>query len=237
MLPVTLLLGLLLIFAVAAACDGDGAQSPERAECEDAGGIWHDHTFTPRDSECHLDKSTGAPTGKAVCEEAGGTWHDHTFTPRDPECHLADEPEPTEPTPTQGLPESTAAECAYLETLVGQSEDLGDALGRIGELASNPQFFSDEWILDMALQMVIIQITYDEASALDPPGSLQQVHDAYLGGLSRFNGATTLFTEGIDNLDPEPILEASDLMLQGSEDIGRATELIGEFVATRSGSC
>lgn len=99
-LPVTLLLGLLmLIFAVAAACDGDGdgARSPERAECEDAGGIWHDHTFSPRDSECHLDKSTGAPTGKAVCEDAGGTWHDHHLSPRDPECHPASPtPEPTD---------------------------------------------------------------------------------------------------------------------------------------------
>lgn len=145
-------------------------------------------------------------------------------------------PEPTAP-PTQGLPELTAAECTYLGTVTGQSEDLGDALGQIGELAGNPLLFSDDWILNMSLQLAIIRVTYDTASALDPPASLQQVHEAYLEGLSNYNDATFLIVEGIDSLDANPLLEGIDLMLEGTEDISRTTALIEEFGVTRSGSC
>lgn len=164
-----------------------------------------------------------------------------TETPR-----LTETPKPTEtsePTETpkpitpQGPPELTTAECAYLETLTRQSEDLGDALARFGELFSAPQLFSDVWTLSVAVQLVIIQVTYNEASALDPPASLQAVHTAYMSGMSKLNDATFLIAEGIGNLDPDQLLEAADLMMEGTEDIGRTTELILEFGATRSGSC
>ena len=125
-LPVTLLLGLLMAFSVAAACEGDGDgkqvigqqtdaaaadtgdQEPaepeatntptDQEECEEAGGRWHKHYFTPRDAECHVDKSTSAPSEQEECEEAGGKWHNHNFSFRGGECHPATPtPEPTNP--------------------------------------------------------------------------------------------------------------------------------------------
>ena len=144
--------------------------------------------------------------------------------------------QPTDPS-TQGLPEFTAAECAYLESVRGQSEDLSDAFRQIGELAGNPRLFSDDWILNMAVQLAIIQVLYNEASALNPPPSLQPVQEAYFEGLSKANDATFLVAEGIDHLDTQPFLEATGLMEDVTVDIGRATRLILEFQTTRSGSC
>ena len=86
MLPVTLLLGLLLAFSVAAACEenGDGEQvaaQPTEAAAVDTG-----------DQEPAEPEPTDTPE-QEECEEAGGRWHNHYFSLSDAECH------PTEPKP------------------------------------------------------------------------------------------------------------------------------------------
>lgn len=157
--------------------------------------------------------------------------------PTQPPTQAPTEPATEVPSPTTELPEFTAAECLYMLTVQEQTGVFSEALTEVSELLSEPEFLSDEWIFGVAAQLAAIRVTYDDASALDPPTSLRQVHEAYIEGLSKLNDATFLIAEGIDNLDPEPLLEATDLMLEGTQDIGRTTALIEVFGTTRFGSC
>jgi hypothetical protein len=145
-------------------------------------------------------------------------------------------PEPT-PTPEPSMPEVTAEECRYLNELVEQLTAVGDAFGNIGELSGRPDFLSDDWILEMVVQFVIIQLTEEAALALDPPASLDHIHTEWLSIMDTSVQATELLTGGIDELDTSKIDAATRLI----EDVGvqtqEATLLLSEFTASRSGQC
>ena len=151
-------------------------------------------------------------------------------------------PEPTlspelTPTAEPTLPPFTAAECQYVGEVGEQATDLGNAFSNIGEIAVRDDFLSDEWIFDMALQFVIIQLTQDAALALDPPASLDDIHTKWLSILDTAVQATELMTEGIDELDASKIDAASELILDVTDETLEVTPLIVEFGASRSGEC
>ncbi len=145
-------------------------------------------------------------------------------------------PEPT-PTPEPSMPEVTAAECQYLGDLVEQLTDVGDAFSNIGELSGRSDLFSDDWILEMALQFVIIQLTEEAALALDPPASLDHIHTEWLSIMDTSVQATELMTEGIDELDASKIDAATGLIKDVGMQTQEATFLLAEFTASRSGQC
>lgn len=146
--------------------------------------------------------------------------------------------EPTQPPePTQGLPELTTAECTYLNTFGDQLETIGSAMAEFGDLFAAPELFSDEWIIDVAIQLAILRLAYDDATALDPPQSLAAVHGSYISAITKLNDATFLIAEGIDNIDADSINEAANLMVEATTDINTGTDQIVGFAATRSGSC
>ncbi len=155
-----------------------------------------------------------------------------------PEPTPTPEPEPTPtPEPTPSIPEFTAAECQYLSEVLEQATDVGNAFSDAGEIAVRNDFLSDEWIFDMALQFVIIQLTQEAALALDPPASLDDIHTKWLSILDTAVRATELMTEGIDELDASKIDAASELILDVTLETLDLTPLIVEFGASRSGSC
>ena len=84
---------------------------------------------------------------------------------------VGETPEPTVEIPIEEptLPAVTAAECQYLNELGEQLIDVGEAFSNIGELSGRSDLLSDDWILEMAIQFVVIQLTEEAALAVDPP--------------------------------------------------------------------
>ena len=151
-------------------------------------------------------------------------------------------PQPTpspEPTPTTepSKPEFTTAECQYLTAVTEQANTIGTAFGYIGEIAGRDDMLSDEWKLDMAVQFVIIQLTEEEALALDAPASLGHIHTGWLSILDTAVGATELMTEGIDEMDASKIDAAAELLSEVIAEVPELTPMIEEFGASRSGQC
>ena len=131
-------------------------------------------------------------------------------------------PEPTEP-PIQGPFELTSAECEYLAELLPLHFDGTNALTELLELFAETRLSSDAWALSVTVRLAIISVTYERVSALDPPASLQVVHDEmYLEGLSNLNDATFLIVDGVGFRDTNLLRDATDLLLEGGEDISQA---------------
>ena len=145
---------------------------------------------------------------------------------------LPPEPIPTpEPVPTE-QPALTSAERAYASAIVEQADTIGKALSELGELLQNPQIGNDEWTLQVATQIVIIRGVYDEAMELTPPTSMAEIHLKYTQALKHFNDSTYLLTQGIDELDPSLLEEATTEMEIGTQLINEATQLTLEFNET-----
>ena len=133
---------------------------------------------------------------------------------------------PTEPT----KPSLTSAEQAYMTYIEGHANAMSYALGELGRLLQDSQIFDDEWIIEAATYMALIQFGYEEAQAADCPSSMLHIHSKYVQGLSHFNTAMDLLAEGIDYLDMDSLERAITEMDIGTGLIEEATQLTTEFI-------
>jgi hypothetical protein len=137
-------------------------------------------------------------------------------------------PTPVPPTPTPE-PALTAEEEAYIEAVVAQSEVMAESLTRLGELLQEPQFFNETWEINVAVELVLIRMVYEETTELHVPPKFAEVHDLYLQGMSLFNEMTYDLAYGIDYLDAGRIEVASQKMIEGTGYIIQATEKLDEL--------
>ncbi len=119
------------------------------------------------------------------------------------------------PMPTVECP--TAQEALYFAELADILDAMGSASLELGPLfvqaSDNPLlFFDDDWIAAIAIQLALLQIGSDTVVGLDAPDSVSSVHNIALLMAELVAIATDKYAEGIDNLDPDAILEANDYM-------------------------
>jgi hypothetical protein len=81
---------------------------------------------------------------------------------------------------TDTSPLTTSSESEYIGKLNVNSSSIGEALIKLGELLQNYEPDSDEWTLQTAGQIVIIQNSYKEAKEFNPPASMIEIHDKYI---------------------------------------------------------
>ena len=136
-------------------------------------------------------------------------------------------------TPTR-LPSLTASEQNYSTTIVDHSSTVGEALTKLGDLMGEPQIGNDEWTLDVATQLVIIQLGYDETLEMEPPSSMADIHYHYTQAMWHYDRATDLIAEGIDTMNVDLINQAGSEMEAGTEYINEATRLLSDFKAAHS---
>jgi len=135
---------------------------------------------------------------------------------------------PATTTPTQS-PAITPAEQDYLNTIVTQATATGNALSQLGTLFENYQFGDDEWTIQVAVQLAIIRVGYEEAIALSPPSSLVAIHNTYTQALSHYNAATYLIADGVDALDASLLDQALAELETGNQLIDQVTAMMDDF--------
>ena len=145
---------------------------------------------------------------------------------------------PTEP----ALPAFTAAECAYMETMVGLNTDVGDATVEMtelfGDFADDPLvLFDQDWIFDMAGQLAILRVVFDSSGDVLPPASMTAIHDQLLAAYSKLNDATTAYATGFDDVDPDAINEGNALIAEANADMTAGNRLLTDFVDAHTASC
>lgn len=136
---------------------------------------------------------------------------------------------------TQSVPEQeaiTVAEQDYLSTLTDHTETMGDAFTNLGILFESPQYFDDDWILYTAVELVIIQLVYEEVLEISPPSSLTNIHSKFIEAMAHYNTSTYLIIQGIDYLNPSLIEQATTEMDIGTQLVYETTQLIEAFYAS-----
>jgi len=139
-------------------------------------------------------------------------------------------------------PPFTEAECAYVEEVQNQiaifSSSATDLSALLTDMSNDPTLLLDDvWKLDVSLQLAVLRVVYDSSVALRPPASLEVIHEGFLSGVSKTNDATFLFATAIDDIDPDLMLQASELIASANADFGEATPRVVAFTASHSGTC
>ena len=131
-------------------------------------------------------------------------------------------------------PSLTASERNYASTMEDHTGRVGEALGNIADLMGSPNIFSDEWILDLAIELTIIELLYDEALEIEPPSSMADIHYKYTQAMFHLDNYVDLMIEGIGTLDADLLDQALSELELVSEYIDESTEVLEDFVAARS---
>lgn len=135
--------------------------------------------------------------------------------------------------PTE-TPSFTASEQNYATTIADHSSQVSEAMNNLSYLMTNPQIGYDEWTIDVATEVTVIRLLYEEAQEIEPPSSMAHIHNNYMQAMWHYNRAMDFIVEGIDTLDADLINQATSELETGTEYIDEATEQIEDFVAARS---
>jgi hypothetical protein len=135
--------------------------------------------------------------------------------------------------PTE-TPSLTASEQNYATTIADHSSQVGEAMSNLSVLMTNPQIGYDEWTIDVAIEVTVIRLLYEEAQEIEPPSSMAHIHENYMQAMWHYNRAMDFLVEGIDTLDADLIDQATSELETGAEYIDEATEQTEDFVAARS---
>jgi len=81
------------------------------------------------------------------------------------------------PPPVSTKPVLAPAEQTYLTYIEGHADGMSYALGELGRLLQDSQIFNDDWKIEAATYMVLIQFGYEEAQAADCPSSMLHIHN------------------------------------------------------------
>jgi hypothetical protein len=127
--------------------------------------------------------------------------------------------------------EYTFDETSYLNTLQEHTYTLSNAMASLSELLSDYQFGDEKWAIDVATQLVIIQMLYDEIIDVNPPNSMVHIHNKYLQAMAHYVKITQLIPKAIDNLDADLIYEATEETIIGTQYLDESKNLLLEFIA------
>lgn len=180
-----------------------------------------------------MRKLAGAIGILAVLVFAIALLADSEEAPEGPVAAAEDQPdaEPVEAEPTAGV---TPEEQAWLDELGEATETVGDALGEIGDLATDDEtrvlllLGDQETVIRAAVQVAVLQqcSTLVKQAGPAPTRRLRNIRKPVLNACRHYEAAGTKFARGIDDKDPDLIVDAAREMGKGSVFIERATSRI-----------
>ncbi len=156
-----------------------------------------------------------------------------------PTAVLTDTPMPTDtpiptriptPVPTDTPPSISPEVQQYLLSLLAHLQTMADALNAISDLASSPDFLSDDWKIRIATQLAIIQMTHETLTEMDVPPEMTGIHKSILNATSDCELATHFLADGIDNLDVDSLETATSLMQSCGEKIKEPSRMLEEYI-------
>jgi len=113
-----------------------------------------------------------------------------------------------------------------MQTLTSASTKLGDLTVKY------PTGWTDEDMLNAAMQTVILENLYDEVNTLQPPEGLEGAHTLYLQALKKYANAMPLYRNWIDTADSQSSKTAIKLISEGAPLVKEATEMVKKFTSS-----
>lgn len=140
-----------------------------------------------------------------------------------------DDPPPVVQTQNEDASETASiiiqeqAEQEYINHVVTSATEIGKALQKVGGLCQNYNFFDENWTLEIAVQMGMIQHYCNGVLEKQPPEKFEEPHDLYVRACSYYIMSMDSLATGIDNLDVAEIEKAISYMERGTEFINAAS--------------
>ena len=135
----------------------------------------------------------------------------------------------TKPTATEAAESGaiTDDEQAYLDAVVRDTQELGDASSELGDLfsaAGDEEYLvlDADWQAEVESQLDVFTDAYDRAQGLSPSERQAEIHELWLSITSLVVSAADDYRLGIDTLDPA-------LLTSGNEKLNQATALTDDL--------
>ena len=186
-------------------------------------------TSTPKASPTMVPVASPQPTGTPQPTDTRPPTNT-AVSPTDTPAVPTDTPRPT-PTEATGGP-SLEVQLYALE-MADTGMTIADALGELGELTQDPQFGDDNWVAELVIQMVAIQVAHTQLTEISVPAEMADLHELILDATGDCYDAMDYLASGIDDLD------ADGFKLHRLVDQNKATHaLIAKtwFLTTQTGS-
>ena len=146
-----------------------------------------------------------------------------TATPRSesPSPTSTPRPRPTS-TPTPSCP--TTREEVYFVALGGYISEISEISFVLGDLMLEMSYdpsviLDDSWTIDFAVGIVELNTVAEGILELGVPSSVSKISAPAESAARKILRATDLFVQGIDEVDPDAIGEATDLIISAGNDI------------------
>lgn len=104
---------------------------------------------------------------------------------------------------------STSDEQVYVQAVLTHFGDMSTAVPAIATLLQTPDLFDEQWRLDLAIQMAVLVVVDQRASALQPPTRLAAFHEDLLLATGTCAAFANSLADGLDNFDADLLQVAS----------------------------
>lgn len=144
-------------------------------------------------------------------------------------------PEPTAtpvpPTPTpEPTPGMSGEELRYVSVVIEQTETMSKSMNAFASLLSNPRLLDQDWIIDVAIELVTWQSEYQTARSMSPPPRFEAFHAVWVEALSKLDSASYDIADGIDYFDVDAINSGTVKITEASRLISEATVMLEDLL-------
>lgn len=139
------------------------------------------------------------------------------------------QPQPTKGSEQPSFTTEQKLELGYTESIAAINKDVENAMWKMSNLLNSFPFWTEQEIITIALNTVIIEQSYEVAKEITPPERFKSVHSLWLLGISKYAEAMPIMRYGIDNLDANKTKQASELIGKGMAFINQATKELNKL--------
>jgi hypothetical protein len=157
----------------------------------------------PTPTNTQVVPPTGTPTPTSTPKP--------TFTPKP-----SDTPTPTVSPEVQ----------LYILEVVTKIQTMGEAMEILGALMLDPHLDNDDWVLNVATQMAVVQLAHEELTKMDVPPEMAETHALILDATGDCNEAMDYLVSGVDNLDAGDLAKASELITLCEQKMQKSVEMM-----------
>lgn len=173
----------------------------------------------PAGTQAAIAKPITEPTTTVGPTETAGPTN--TPAPTDTPAPPTDTPEPMPTSPIDN-PEIKA----YLDKVKPELDIMGQSLGEMGKLMSDPQLADTEWMTKLAFTLAFIKNGHENLLKIEPPPLFEDFHEKLTDGTSHCANATDLIAAALDEGDAQKLnLAAEEIQICSSTMSSLAPEL------------
>ena len=131
--------------------------------------------------------------------------------------------------PQQPQSPYTPEEQQYAEKMINHLSALNETFATLGPMLQEARLFDNEWKIGVAAQLARMQQLNEEFKAITPPESLKDVHAKFAAAMKDIEPVPDLLAKGIDNLDADALLKATEHLANGSQKMQEANKALEEW--------